>query len=48
MIKRFQPIFKKAKPRNISDNRQYEPIEVEPGQIRINGKVNWHARDLER
>jgi phage repressor protein C with HTH and peptisase S24 domain len=48
MIKRIQPIFSEGKFRIISDNRQYEPIDVETGQICINGKVIWYARDLER
>lgn len=48
MIKRVQLLLPERILRIISDNRQYEPMEIEPDQIRINGKVIWFARDLER
>ncbi len=40
--------YNEGKLRIISDNKQYEPIEATPDQVRINGKVIWFGRDLER
>ena len=48
MIKRVQVLFHEGKLRIISDNKQYEPIEATPDKVRINGKVIWFGRDLER
>lgn len=48
MIKRVQPVFPNGKLRVISDNKQYEPYEIESDKVRINGKVIWFARDMER
>lgn len=48
MIKRIQPIISEGRFRVISDNHRYEPIDIEAGDLRINGKVIWFARDLER
>ena len=48
MIKRIQVLFNEGKLRIISDNKQYDPIEATPDQVRINGKVIWFGRDLER
>jgi len=46
MIKRVQLIGDRVK--IISDNKMYEPFEVRADQIKINGKVIWFARELER
>jgi len=46
MIKRIQPIGDRVK--IISDNKMYEPFEVPADQVKINGKVIWFARELER
>lgn len=48
MLKRLQILYPSKKVRVISDNPRYEPIEIERDQIKINGKVIWFARDLER
>ncbi len=46
MIKRIQPIGDRV--RIISDNKMYEAFEVQADQAKINGKVIWFARELER
>lgn len=46
MIKRVQLVGDYAK--IISDNKMYEPFEVRADRIKINGKVIWFARELER
>jgi phage repressor protein C with HTH and peptisase S24 domain len=46
MIKRVQLVGDYA--RIISDNKMYEPFEVKADRIKINGKVIWFARELER
>jgi phage repressor protein C with HTH and peptisase S24 domain len=46
MIKRVQPTGDRV--RIISDNKMYEPFEVKADQVRVNGKVIWFARELER
>lgn len=46
MIKRVQPIGDRV--RIISDNKMYEPFEVSADQVKINGKVIWFARELEK
>ena len=48
MIKRVQHLIHENKLRILSDNKNYEPIEADPNQVRINGKVIWYGRDLER
>jgi phage repressor protein C with HTH and peptisase S24 domain len=47
MIKRVQPAIP-DKLLIISDNKQYPPYEVELDKVKINGKVIWYARELER
>jgi phage repressor protein C with HTH and peptisase S24 domain len=47
MIKRLLADPSK-KIRIISDNRNYPAIEADPDQVKINGKVIWFARELER
>ncbi len=47
MIKRVQPI-PGGKILVISDNKNYERLEMDSGQSHINGKVIWYARELER
>jgi phage repressor protein C with HTH and peptisase S24 domain len=46
MIKRIQVLEDKL--RIISDNTRYEPLEVTADRIKVNGKVIWFARELER
>ncbi|MHB8110900.1 MAG: XRE family transcriptional regulator [Syntrophorhabdaceae bacterium] len=46
MIKRVQLVGDRVK--IISDNKMYEPFEVMTDQVKINGKVIWFARELER
>ncbi len=48
MIKRVQFLLPQRKLKIISDNKQYEPMETDSDQVRINGKVIWYGRDLER
>ena len=45
IIKRLQAIYTTKKIRIISDNQRYEPLDVTPEQIHINGKVIWMGRD---
>lgn len=47
MVKRVQPIFPN-KLLVISDNKQYPAQEIAAENVRVNGKVIWYARDLER
>jgi len=47
MIKRVQPSFP-DKLLIISDNKQYAPYKMSTANVRVNGKVIWYARDLER
>ena len=47
MVKRVQPIFPN-KLLVISDNKQYPAQEIATENVRVNGKVIWYARDLER
>lgn len=48
MIKRIQVLFHEGKLKIISDNRQYEPMDIEAEKVRINGKVIWYAREVEK
>lgn len=48
MIKRMQMIQTTGKVRIISDNGRYEPIDADPLQVKVNGKVIWFGRELER
>jgi hypothetical protein len=48
MLKRLQVIYPSRKVRIINDNTKYEPAEVNPDQIKINGKVIWFGREFER
>jgi len=47
MIKRVQPTID-DKVLVISDNKQYSTFETVIENVRVNGKVIWYARDLER
>jgi phage repressor protein C with HTH and peptisase S24 domain len=47
MIKRVMPVYP-DKLLVISDNKQYPPQEWAAENVRVNGKVIWYARDLER
>lgn len=48
MIKRIQVLYPHKKVKIISDNSNYESIGAEPDQLKINGKVIWFAREIER
>lgn len=48
MIKRIQILFPQNKLRILSDNPHYEPIDADPDQVKINGKVIWFGREMER
>lgn len=48
MIKRLHAEYPTTKVRIISDNPKYRPIEVDADQVKINGKVIWFGRELER
>jgi phage repressor protein C with HTH and peptisase S24 domain len=48
MIKRIQVLYPSNQIRVISDNERYQPIETDPGHIKINGKVIWFGREIER
>ncbi|MBU4370975.1 MAG: S24 family peptidase [Proteobacteria bacterium] len=48
MIKRIQVLFPQNKLRILCDNSHYDPIEADPDQVKINGKVIWFGRDMER
>lgn len=46
MVKRIQILNDQV--RVISDNKKYEVFEVPADQVKINGKVIWFARELEK
>lgn len=48
MIKRIQVLFHEGRLKIISDNMKYEPIDIDAEKVRINGKVIWFAREIER
>jgi SOS-response transcriptional repressor LexA len=48
VLKRLQVLYPAGMIKLISDNSRYEPSEIEPDQIKINGKVIWFGRELER
>ncbi len=48
MVKRIQILFPSEKLRVISDNPKYQPADVDPASVAINGKVIWFGRELER
>ncbi len=49
VVKRIQVLYSTGKIQIISDNREkYPPMDVDADQIKINGKVIWYARELER
>jgi len=48
MVKRVQVLHPIDKLRIISDNKKYDPIEIPVDQVKVNGKVIWFARELER
>jgi phage repressor protein C with HTH and peptisase S24 domain len=45
---RLQVLYPARKIKVISDNSRYEPSEIEADQIKINGKVIWFGREVER
>ncbi|MEN6423012.1 MAG: S24 family peptidase [Smithella sp.] len=48
MIKRIELIAHEKKIKIISDNQKYSPIEVDLDQVKINGKVIWYGREIEK
>lgn len=48
MIKRIQLLLSTEKVVIISDNEKYRPIEIDSSQIKINGKIIWFGREIER
>jgi phage repressor protein C with HTH and peptisase S24 domain len=46
MIKRIQVLFPQNKLRILSDNSHYDPIEADPDQVKINGRVIWYGREI--
>jgi phage repressor protein C with HTH and peptisase S24 domain len=48
MIKRLQVIYHQNRMKVISDNARYEAMDIDPGQVKVNGKVIWYGRELER
>jgi len=48
MIKLVQVLFHENKLRILSDNTHYEPIKADPDKVKINGKVIWFGREMER
>lgn len=48
MIKRIQVLHPSKLIKVISDNSRYEPLETSLDQLRINGKVIWFGREIER
>jgi phage repressor protein C with HTH and peptisase S24 domain len=48
MIKRLQAEYPEKKVKIISDNGKYSTIEADIDQVKINGKVIWFGRELER
>ncbi len=48
VAKRLELNLATQKIRVISDNSTYSPLEIEPDQLHINGKVIWFAREMER
>lgn len=48
MVKRIHPDLHAGKVKIISDNSKYPPIEVDLDQVKINGKVIWFAREIEK
>ena len=48
MIKRVQTDYPTRKIKIISDNGKYSPMEADIDQVKINGKVIWFGREIER
>ena len=48
MIKRLQVLYPSKRIKVISDNGRYESSEMEMEQVKINGKVIWFGREIER
>lgn len=48
MIKRLQTDYPSKKVKIISDNSKYSPMEADIDQVKINGKVIWFGREIER
>lgn len=48
MIKRLQAEYPSNKVQIISDNFKYRAVETDMNQVKINGRVIWFGRELER
>lgn len=48
MVKRVEKDLTQRVLRIISDNSRYDPQAVEPDRVRVNGKVIWYGREIER
>jgi phage repressor protein C with HTH and peptisase S24 domain len=48
MVKRVQLLPQTGKLKVSSDNTYYDSFELEPSHIRVNGKIIWFARELEK
>jgi phage repressor protein C with HTH and peptisase S24 domain len=48
VIKRLERVPGTDRVRIMSDNKRYEPLELPAVQVKINGKVIWFGRELER
>lgn len=48
MLKRLQVLYPSGNVKIISDNLRYQPVEIEPDLLKINGKVIRFGRELER
>ncbi|MFA4916628.1 MAG: S24 family peptidase [Syntrophales bacterium] len=48
MVKRIQLLYSEGKLAVISDNKNYERLELDAGQVYINGIVLWYCREMVR
>ena len=48
MIKRVQVIYPSNALKILSDNSRYEPLEADTDKVKINGKIIWFGREIER
>lgn len=48
IIKRIQVLYPENRLKIISDNPRYGPRDCDPGEIKVNGKVIWFGREVER
>ena len=48
MVKRLQLIYQEKKIKIISDNKKYEAEMAEADQVKINGRVIWFGREIDK